>query len=455
MKKSTQIPKSRIRHLQEGESEGDYVLYHMQSTQRSEHNPALEWAILKANQLEQRLLVSFAVDEDFPEANTRSFDFMLKGLQQTAEELQERGVKFVARRRPPANLVAELSKQASWLILDRGYLRYHREFEAELSKNLSLPITQIETESVVPHELVSDKQEYAARTIRPKVMDKLESFRVSLEPVELQKHSLQLSVRGDKLEEIRRKLSCPKLADVDRFFPAGTQTAKRRFQEFLKQDLSHYDKQRNQAQTSHLSHMSPYLHFGQISATQLLLMLDEHMGRTSKNSDSFVEELAVRRSLAQNYCIHQPDYDSFSGLPEWAQQTLEAHKDDPREDVYTRDQLENGETHDPYWNAAQKEMRVTGYMHNHMRMYWGKQILRWCNTPQYAYKTALYLNNKYFLDGRDPNSYSNVSWLFGLHDQGWKERPIYGKVRCMTSGGLERKCDPEAYVKRVEKVTSD
>jgi deoxyribodipyrimidine photo-lyase len=199
--------------------------------------------------------------------------------------------------------------------------------------------------------------------------------------------------------------------------------------------------------------MSPYLHFGQISPLHLLLMLDEHMGRKSKNSKSFVEELAVRRTLCQNFCLHEPDYDKFSCLPDWALQTLEEHKDDEREHVYTREQLEQAETHDPYWNAAQKEMVLTGYMHNHMRMYWGKQILAWTNTPQYAHSTALYLNNKYLLDGRDPDSFANIAWLFGLHDQGWKERPVFGKVRIMTQGGLKRKCDPDEYVKWVDRKT--
>lgn len=133
----------------------------------------------------------------------------------------------------------------------------------------------------------------------------------------------------------------------------------------------------------------------------------------------------------------------------WAAETLEAHQDDERERVYTRAELENSETQDDYWNAAMLAMRERGYLHNHLRMYWGKQILRYTNTPRYAYQTALYLNNKYLLDGRDHNSFSNIAWLFGLHDQSRQEREVFGKVRTMTPGGLERKTDPEKYMEKV------
>jgi deoxyribodipyrimidine photo-lyase len=148
------------------------------------------------------------------------------------------------------------------------------------------------------------------------------------------------------------------------------------------------------------------------------------------------------------------DYDSFKSLPRWARATLEKHAGDERPHRYTRRELEDGETHDQYWNAAMREMRHTGYMHNYMRMYWGKKILEWTSTPRYAFRTALELNNKYFLDGRDPNSFANVAWIFGLHDRPWTEREIFGTVRTMTAGGLERKCDPEAYVTKVDDLVA-
>jgi deoxyribodipyrimidine photo-lyase len=183
------------------------------------------------------------------------------------------------------------------------------------------------------------------------------------------------------------------------------------------------------------------------------------LARTIRGSDapeadveSYLEELVVRRELAVNHVHFRPDtYDRYDCLPDWARETLDAHADDEREHVYSAAELEQGQTHDPYWNAAMKEMRTTGYMHNYMRMYWGKKILEWTPDPRTAFDRALTLNNRYFLDGRDPNSYANVAWLFGLHDRGWKERPVYGKVRYMSRGGLERKADPDAYVEKVDR----
>jgi deoxyribodipyrimidine photo-lyase len=175
----------------------------------------------------------------------------------------------------------------------------------------------------------------------------------------------------------------------------------------------------------------------------------------SDDIDSYIEELIVRRELAVNHVYFRPDtYDQYDCLPEWARETLDDHADDEREYVYTREELEQSETHDPYWNAAMTEMRATGYMHNYMRMYWGKKILEWSPDPKTAFDRALTLNNRYFLDGRDPNSYANVLWLFGLHDRGWKERPVYGKVRYMSQGGLERKADPDAYVEKVDRLAA-
>ena len=201
--------------------------------------------------------------------------------------------------------------------------------------------------------------------------------------------------------------------------------------------------------------MSPYLHFGQISPVEIALKINASKSGTRDDKQAFLEELMVRRELAVNFVYFESDYDSYKCLPGWAKETLEKHKNDPRPYQYTRNQLERAETHDAAWNAAMIEMRLTGYMHNYMRMYWGKKILEWTNTPAYAYSTALYLNNKYFIDGRDPNSYANVGWLFGLHDRPWKERPVFGKVRCMSADGLNRKFDIEAYIQRIKKIEQD
>jgi deoxyribodipyrimidine photo-lyase len=244
---------------------------------------------------------------------------------------------------------------------------------------------------------------------------------------------------------------------VSSLFPGGSAAAKRRFQTFFSKKLKHYDDHGNQPQTDDISGISPYLHFGQISPLTLALelMTSRHGKSDPQNRDAFLEQLIVRRELAMNFAYYTPDYDAYSAIPGWAEKTLEEHSADPREYQYSAEELDAGQTHDPYWNAAMAEMKHTGFMHNYMRMYWGKKILEWSDTPQAAFQTTLALNNRYFLDGRDPNSYTGVAWIYGVHDRAWAERPIFGKIRYMAASGLERKCDIQAYVKKVEKLVAE
>ena len=200
--------------------------------------------------------------------------------------------------------------------------------------------------------------------------------------------------------------------------------------------------------------MSKYLHFGQISPVWLALEVRKHAAAGTQNVTSFIDELLVRRELSMNWVEFNSRYADYESLPEWARATLAEHAGDRRPFIYSRAQLEGAETHDPYWNAAMREMRLTGYMHNHMRMYWGKKILEWTAAPEEAHTTALAINNRYFLDGRDANSFANIAWIFGQHDRPWPERPIFGKVRYMNAAGLERKCDIGTYVSKVERLVA-
>ncbi|MGD2015880.1 MAG: deoxyribodipyrimidine photolyase, partial [Desulfobacterales bacterium] len=236
---------------------------------------------------------------------------------------------------------------------------------------------------------------------------------------------------------------------VSELFKGGTTQAVKRFGAFIRHRLKNYDQHSNQPQTDDISHMSAYLHFGQISPLYLAQQINRAPNTLKAAKDSYLEELIVRRELAMNFAFYTSNYDAYECIPGWAQKTLADHQDDKREYVYTRRQLENADTHDPYWNASMLEMKHTGFMHNYMRMYWGKKILEWSTTPQKAFRTTLAINNKYFLDGRDPNSYTGVAWIYGVHDRAWFERPIFGKTRYMAASGLERKCDIAAYVEKV------
>ena len=451
---TSQVQEERIQNLNEEEvGGGDYVLYWMQSSQRAEQNHALEYAVQRANELGQRLLVVFGLTDDYPEANLRHYAFMLEGLADVEDALGKRGIKFVVRKGSPDAVALEAGKNASLIVTDRGYMRPQREWREKVAKGAKCPLVQVESDVVVPVELASGKQEHAARTLRPRIQSHLDDFLVELTPTKPEKQSSNMQEDGLDLSDIQKVLDGMDLdtsvGALSHLYRGGNSEAKKIFRRFLEKSLPDYDANRNQPQTDYVSHMSKYLHFGHVSPIWLALEAKGASG--GENTDSFLEELIVRRELTFNFVFYNDDYDSYANLPGWAKKTLEDHKKDDREHAYTAKQLEAAETHDEYWNAAMKEMVHTGYMHNYMRMYWGKKILEWSNTPEHAYRTTLYLNNKYFLDGRDPNSYANVAWVFGQHDRGWTEREVYGKVRYMSAGGLERKSKPDQYVEKVEK----
>jgi deoxyribodipyrimidine photo-lyase len=277
-------------------------------------------------------------------------------------------------------------------------------------------------------------------------------FLIDLKPVLPQYRSLEVTVpvKAFDLTDLDRAMAS---LDIDRTvqpvtgYVGGASQALARLKDFLEHKLDHFTDLRNDPSQDFCSGLSPYLHFGQISPLTMALQV---RATDSPGKDALIEELIVRRELAFNFVHYNPRYDQYDGLAPWALRTLNFHAKDHREFLYTPEQFEQADTHDPYWNAAQREMVVTGRMHGYMRMYWGKKILEWSKTPKEAFDTALYLNNKYELDGRDPNGYAGVAWCFGQHDRAWGERPVYGKVRYMNANGLKRKFNIEAYVAKVD-----
>ena len=451
------IQKSRIQHLNDAEiTEGKYVLYWMQQSQRADYNHALEYAIQQANRLGQGVVVAFGLMDDYPEANLRHYTFMLEGLKETQVTLARRGIKMVVQRGAPAEVALKLSRDASLVVCDCGYLRHQKAWRDQLARNAECGVVQVESDAVIPLAVVSQKAEYAARTIRPKIHKHLADYLIDFKHTSVKNTSLGLNLPGIDLDDIDAVLQTLKLdrsvPAVSNFLKGGSARARQMFKTFLHQRLSQYVGNRNQPQTDDVSYMSPYLHFGQISALYLALQISRADDELQAAKESYLEEMIVRRELAMNFVNYSPHYDSYKCLPNWARQTLAEHTGDPREHVYTRRQLEDARTHDEYWNAAMREMRYTGFMHNYMRMYWGKKILEWSKTPEHAFRTTLAINNKYFLDGRDPNSYTGVAWIFGIHDRAWFERAIFGKIRYMAASGLERKCDIKGYVEKVDRL---
>jgi deoxyribodipyrimidine photo-lyase len=448
------IQDERIQRLNDQEVQnGQYVLYWMQQSQRVEYNHALEYAIQQANALQQPVVVCFGLMADYPESNLRHYTFMLEGLQETAQALHQRGIKWVMRYGTPDQIALDLGEQASLIVCDRAYLRFQRHWRQQVAQQATCPVIQIESDVVVPVETASIKADYAARTLRPRIHRHLDRFLIPLDPTPVACSSLDLDLQSLDLSNIDAILS---QLPLDRSVPAvsplfrgGTTVAKQTLMHFLAHAFPTYTEHRNQPQTDAVSYMSQYLHFGQISPLYLALQIQAQGDVRRDHIDTYLEELIVRRELAMNFVYYTPNYDAYSCLPNWAQKTLEAHHQDPRLPCYALEELDQAQTADPYWNAAMREMKYTGYMHNYMRMYWGKKIIEWTATPELAFQTALVLNNKYFIDGRDANSYTGVAWVFGVHDRGWRERPIFGTVRYMAASGLRRKCDIDGYIKKV------
>jgi deoxyribodipyrimidine photo-lyase len=447
------IEPERLTELNDApEQPGDYVLYWMQNSQRAEFNPALEVAIAEANRLGLPVLAGFGLTPDYPEANARHYAFMLEGLAETQHALRQRGLGFVIRLGNPDDVALSLAQRAALVVCDRGYLRPQRQWRACVAAEAGRRVLQVEGDAVVPVELVSTKSEIGARTLRPKLLRVRDQF---LHPLRLQHpgHSgKHMNVPGDvdlsNLPAVLARLGVDHSVSPVGNIRGGYKEAKRRLDAFVMRRLANYVAARPRPGEAEVSTLSPYLHFGQISPVEVAVAARDGEA-AAENSASFLDELIVRRELAMNFVQTTPNYDRYDCLPEWARQTLAAHRRDRRENVYTFDQLARADTNDPYWNAAMREMLVTGYMHNYMRMYWGKKVLEWSPSPEEGYATLLRLNNTFFLDGRDANSYTNVGWVFGLHDRPWPERPIFGKVRSMTAAGLRRKTDIDDYLRKV------
>ena len=444
------IQPPRVRSLNAMEPRpGDYVLYWMQASQRAEGNHALEYAIRLANGLRRPVVVFFGLTSEFPEANLRHLTFMLEGLAETRRRLEARGMRFVLRACSPDEGAAALSGRASAAVVDRGYLRIQKTWRARAASAMSCPLFQVESDAVVPVEEASPKEEYSAATIRPKIARKLKDYLVPLKERRPLKDSLSFEFESLDLDDaaaILARMEIDRSVGPSPVFKGGAAAARALLKRFLKDKLDHFGLLRNDPTLDATSHLSPYLHFGQISPLQVALEASKKGG---PGLDAFLEELIVRRELGLNYVHYNGGYDSYDGLPFWARKTLAAHQDDDRPALYGPDELAAAKTHDPYWNAAQREMTVTGKMHGYMRMYWGKKILEWSRTPEEGFRTALALNNTYELDGRDPSGFAGVAWCFGKHDRPWGERTVFGNVRYMNDGGLRRKFDADRYVARI------
>lgn len=406
----------RIEIRKDAQNNNDYILYVMCTSFRTHNNHSLEHALELVHMTKKRLVIILYKEPEESERNNEFFQHGIANYQTVLSELTTEVYLFESLEEDMKQVI----EHSYHVVKDRGYLLEQR-FVEEVIEDLcfvhNIGLSVVESDVFVPVRSASRKEEYAASTIRKKIMSQLEDFN---DPIQTTLQWFQ-----------------------------GEEDALQVLQTFIEEKLDHYI-QRNDPSKDYTSGLSPYLKYGFISP---LTIHNEVVFFDGESTDSFIEELVVRRELAYNFVFYNKGYHQFDKITyEWAYRSMEDHLQDEREYLYTIEDYITFQTHDPYFNAAMKEMVYLGKMHSYMRMYWAKKIIEWSKTYQEAYEIAIRLNNYYFLDGNTPNGYNGVAWCFGKHDRAWTERPIFGKLRYMNSNGLKRKFDIEQYVQDMERV---
>ncbi len=435
-----------------------YVLYWSQMNRRVDNNHALQWAIQRANELHLPVLYYEGLTCTYPEANDRLHTFVLEGVPETARRLAERGIGYcfyLRRRKSDANdVLYRLAAGAACIVTDDYPTFIAAGHNASVPDKLKIAFEAVDSSCIVPMNVLA-KREYAAYTIRPKITKLLPQHLVPCPDVDpavrwsAATPEFHTTVTAANIAELVASCEINHAVAPSISYTGGRLAAERTLNHFLDENLRRYARERNSPASHATSDLSPYLHFGQISSLEIALAAKAHAAEHKLIADEFLEELIVRRELAFNYARHVQNPGSLSNLPDWVRQTLLKHAADHREPVYGREQFEHARTHDDLWNACQHEMLLRGKIHGYYRMYWGKKIIEWSRTCQDALETMIHIHDRYALDGRDPNTYTNILWCFGLHDRPWGERPVFGMIRYMGLDGMKRKTGVDAYLREI------
>jgi len=449
-------PRIIIRRAGEPLKDGKCVVYWMQRTQRGLDNPALDLAIVLGNELDLPVIAFFSAISNFPHANLRHYVFLNQGLPDIEEDLAERNVSFIVRR-PPDNQLEKLLQEvgAALLVGDENPCREPERWRRVLAKRLQLPFLTVDADVVVPSKLFP-KHQYALHIMKPKLYTELPKYLVH-QPRTKAKHEWKrpanfksFDVRTDVTKGWKNFDRTVEPVDT---FTGGTHAALKRLKDFANNHLHAYATKRNHPEWAGTSRLSPYLHFGHISPITIVLAAQKAVDEgkaTQAAYDSYINELIGWREISVNFVKYVPNYDTLECAPEWAQKTLREHARDKRDPEYTLEELEQGKTYDELWNAAQLQMVKYGWMHNYLRMYWAKKILEWSSNPARAFEYAVLFNDKYELDGRDPNGYQGIAWaMAGVHDRPWFERPIFGTIRYMSGASTGKKFNSKRYIENV------
>lgn len=432
-----------------------WVLYWMQMYKRTSHNHALTFAIRKANELKLPLVVYEGLKYYYPWASDRIHTFILEGVEEKRREFERLGIRYIfflqQNADSPKQTVARLARDAACIVTDDFPCFIIPEHNQRAAGRSSVPFFIVDSNGVVPMSKF-EKEEYAAYTIRPKIKKLLPSYLKPFdeESVEIDGASLEIDcpetvVTSRNIAELVAACDIDHSVRPSSLYRGGTANGRARLQKFTDEILPNYDTTRSKPELDGSSRLSPCLHFGFLSPLEVALAVRD-ADAPDQAKVAYLEELIVRRELSFNLTLRNSHYDSLAALPAWVHKTMRDHIDDDRQFVYSLEQLESAGTHDELWNAAQRELVATGEMHNYVRMLWGKNVIAWSPTYEIAFETLVHLNNKYALDGRDPNSYAGILWCFGKHDRPWMERPVFGMIRYMTSASTGRKFDSREYI---------
>jgi len=441
-------PRVTVRRTGPPDPAGTCVVCWMQRAQRGLDNPALDVAVEAANVLVKPAVVFFAPVPFYPHANLRHYRFLAQGIPDIAERLEKRNIGFVLRRFPDHSLLKFCEQVRPALVVgDENPMREPESWRRTAAKKLSLPLWTVDADVIVPTKLL-EKQQYASHIIRPRLQAQLGRFLV---PPKNPKAKVAWK-RPEGLQSLDPQFDITQDWTLDKSvgpvssFRGGTNEALRLLKDFIRQGLQEYSTNRNKPELNGTSRLSPYLHFGHIGPITVALAADRADAPTP-DKEAFLNQIITWRELAVNLVRFNPNYDNFECAEPWAHRTLAAHAHDDRPVLYSEQQLEDAETHDPLWNAAQIQMVTTGWMHNYLRMYWAKKILEWSPSAAQAFQIAVRLNDKYELDGRDPNGYAGIAWsIVGKFDRPWFERPIFGQIRYMSGGSTGKKFDSKKYI---------
>jgi deoxyribodipyrimidine photo-lyase len=453
-------PRVTVRRGGVPDADGKCVVYWMQRAQRGVDNHAVNLAVAIANELGLPLVVYFAGISNFPHANLRHYVFLQQGLPDIEEDLAKRNISFVMRRAPYESHEKLLHDAGAAMVVgDENPMRVPEQWRKELAEKLRIPFWTVDTDVIVPSKLI-EKAQYGAYTIRPRLYRALPEYLVAYD----NPHAKVAWKRpkGFQADDLREDMTRG-WKDFDRSvgpvdtFSGGTHAGLKRLHLFTSKLLKSYATDRNKPEVDGTSGMSPYLHYGHLGPQTIALAVAKAAAGDAalvEAKESYFNELIAWRELAVNFvkfCTAAgTDYQTPAVAENWARKTIAEHAKDEREHLYTLKQLEAAETYDELWNAAQIQMVEQGWMHNYMRMYWAKKILEWTPDVATAMKYAVYLNDRYFLDGRDPNGYAGIAWsMVGKFDRPWFDRPVFGKIRYMSGGSTGKKFNSKRYVKQM------